>query len=130
MNLLNNIKILIIILILVACSNKTEILPDEYLVKAKLNNQYKSTILIEGDKVSKSRFHLNIIPENAGITWKAADNKFSTPEKITKDYNTILISGKPNYVGEIYIDIRWSTYGTNINTGKVFQKRYILKVEE
>lgn len=130
MNLLNSIKILLISIILTACSNKTEILPDEYLVKAKLNNQYKSTILIEGDKVSKSRFHLSIIPQNAGITWKPSDNKFSTPGKITKDYNTILISGKPNYKGEIYIDIRWSTYGTNINTGKSFQKRYILKVEE
>ncbi|WP_257797301.1 hypothetical protein [Aggregatibacter actinomycetemcomitans] len=113
-----------------SCGNKTKNLENEYLGTGNLNKLYEKNIILPGDSVTKSSLRINMFPDNSGLTWKVNDNPFSIPPIITKDYNNITIKGRPKNIGEIYIDFSWTTYGTNISTGRKFQKRYILKVEE
>ncbi|WP_109091901.1 hypothetical protein [Aggregatibacter actinomycetemcomitans] len=122
--------VLLSILFIFSCGNKTKKLENEYLGTGNLNKLYEKNIILPGDLVTKSSLRINIFPDNSGLTWKVNDNPFSTPPIVTKDYNNITIKGRPKNIGEIYIDFSWTTYGTNISTGRKFQKRYILKVEE
>ncbi|AMQ93208.1 hypothetical protein BBH51_05795 [Aggregatibacter actinomycetemcomitans] len=120
----------IISILLISCNDIINKLDNEYLTNAYKDKYYQNTININEGKVNKLTFKINIHPDNSGLIWEANDNPFSTPPIVTKDYNNITIKGRPKNIGEIYIDFSWTTYGTNISTGRKFQKRYILKVEE
>ncbi|WP_257797300.1 hypothetical protein [Aggregatibacter actinomycetemcomitans] len=116
--------------IISSCIDLTKRLDDEFLGVVKKNELYSNIIELPGNQVNELTFRVNIEPVESGIKWEANNGKFFRTRTAKKDYGSITIEGKPNNIGNIYINFYWSTYGTNISTGRKFQKRYILKVEE
>ncbi|MBN6076031.1 hypothetical protein HYE59_00305 [Aggregatibacter actinomycetemcomitans] len=97
---------------------------------AKVNKDYKNQIVLPKKSVIPDGLRIIISPKDSGLKWEPSEYKDTVQPIEAKDYNTIVISGKPNVTGEIYIDFSWSTYGSMIYSPKAYKKRYILKVEE
>lgn len=135
-------KVLILILscayiVLLGCSQKIRVYPDK-LLDAKVGQPYyaeikitggrviydRSSIEINGSKVSACSFYSNIEPAN-GLR---IESIYSNNETVNQ-YNYLKIYGTPLEATNSLITIAGSTYGT-MYPGRQFEKTYQLKVNE
>lgn len=126
---MRKILLITLYLLLTSCVDSINVMKDETLPKAKKELFYSHHIHLPGGFASPISFLLKITPNDSGITYRFMEDPLIVVG-IKEDYNNIIIEGTPRNAGEIYIDFNWSTYGRNYSTGKKFQKKYILKVEE
>ncbi|WP_109078319.1 hypothetical protein [Aggregatibacter kilianii] len=110
-----------------SCGNNMDKLEDEYLGKINLNEEYHYTVNLDklaNGKAVETSVKVAITPENSGLTGKYLFNEQAQPAQ-----NIVVIEGKPQVKGDIYIDVQWGIYGNMSYSPKLFKKRYILKAE-
>ena len=64
--------------------------------------------------------------QDSGLSWSPKVEKLDNGVTV-KNYDYIVISGKPYNAGSIYIDLHWGIYGNHYPY--LFKKRYILEVK-
>ncbi|MBN6073942.1 hypothetical protein HYE60_01470, partial [Aggregatibacter actinomycetemcomitans] len=104
---------------ILSCGNGVNKLDDEYLGNIKKNQPYSAMIILPKRIVNELSFSIKFTPDTSGLTWFVKE-ELSSPG--IKNYDKIFIEGKPNVTNDIYIDFYWTTYGTNMSSGKHFQK--------
>ncbi|MBN6069790.1 hypothetical protein HYE53_01290 [Aggregatibacter actinomycetemcomitans] len=130
-SLFSNIKYLFIFFIslffVISCRNNTDKLEDEYLGEIQRDSEYRYVIDIDklaNGKAIETSVKMTISPENSGITGKYLFN-----EQADLAQNLVIIEGKPQLQGDIYIDLQWGIYGNMSYSPKLFKKRYLLKIK-
>ncbi|MBN6076004.1 hypothetical protein HYE59_00145 [Aggregatibacter actinomycetemcomitans] len=130
-SLFSNIKYLFVFFIslffVISCGNNTDKLEDEYLGEIQKDSEYRYVIDIDklaNGKAIETSVKMTILPENSGITGKYLFN-----EQADLAQNLVIIEGKPQLQGDIYIDLQWGIYGNMSYSPKLFKKRYSLKVK-
>ncbi|ACX81720.1 Uncharacterised protein [Aggregatibacter actinomycetemcomitans] len=110
-----------------SCGNNTDKLEDKYLGEIQTNSEYRYVIDIDklaNGKAIETSVKIAISPENSGITVRYLFN-----EQANLTQNLVIIEGKPQLQGDIYIDLQWGIYGNMSYSPKLFKKRYSLKVK-
>ncbi|KYK91578.1 hypothetical protein, partial [Aggregatibacter actinomycetemcomitans] len=108
----------------ISCGNNTDKLEDEYLGEIQKDSEYRYVIDIDklaNGKAIETSVKMTISPENSGITGKYLFNKQADLAQ-----NLVIIEGKPQLQGDIYIDLQWGIYGNMSYSPKLFKKRYLL----
>ncbi|EGY33380.1 lipoprotein, putative [Aggregatibacter actinomycetemcomitans serotype e str. SC1083] len=130
-SLFSNVKYLFVFFIslffVISCGNNTDKLEDEYLGEIQKDSEYRYVIDIDklaNGKAIETSVKMTISPENSGITGKYLFNKQADLAQ-----NLVIIEGKPQLQGDIYIDLQWGIYGNMSYSPKLFKKRYLLKIK-
>ncbi|EHK90635.1 hypothetical protein [Aggregatibacter actinomycetemcomitans] len=130
-SLFSNVKYLFVFFIslffVISCGNNTDKLEDEYLGEIQKDSEYRYVIDIDklsNGKTIETSVKMTISPENLGITGKYLFN-----EQADLAQNLVIIEGKPQLQGDIYIDLQWGIYGNMSYSPKLFKKRYLLKIK-
>ncbi|MBN6074164.1 hypothetical protein HYE60_02645 [Aggregatibacter actinomycetemcomitans] len=130
-SLFSNVKYLFVFFIslffVISCGNNTDKLEDEYLGEIQRDSEYRYVIDIDklaNGKAIETSVKVTISPENSGITGKYLFN-----EQADLAQNLVIIEGKPQLQGDIYIDLQWGIYGNMSYSPKLFKKRYLLKIK-
>ncbi|MBN6079636.1 hypothetical protein [Aggregatibacter actinomycetemcomitans] len=130
-SLFSNVKYLFVFFIslffVISCGNNTDKLEDEYLGEIQKDSEYRYVIDIDklaNGKTIETSVKMTISPENLGITGKYLFN-----EQADLAQNIVIIEGKPQLQGDIYIDLQWGIYGNMSYSPKLFKKRYLLKIK-
>ncbi|MBN6063370.1 hypothetical protein [Aggregatibacter actinomycetemcomitans] len=130
-SLFSNVKYLFVFFIslffVISCGNNTDKLEDEYLGEIQKDSEYRYVIDIDklaDGKTIETSVKMTISPENLGITGKYLFN-----EQADLAQNLVIIEGKPQLQGDIYIDLQWGIYGNMSYSPKLFKKRYLLKIK-
>ncbi|CDG19042.1 MULTISPECIES: hypothetical protein [Xenorhabdus] len=130
---MRKIILLLFIIFTSSCSSTSvSVYPEgNYLPDATVGKEYHVSILIEGGGVY-SKTPIIIEPPDSGIKWSPHKEKFTLDgkEKISNNYNKLMIIGKPSKVGEIHISVGGGVRGTMFSGSREFNKTYIIKVKE
>ncbi|QUG76097.1 hypothetical protein GKQ23_14290 [Erwinia sp. E602] len=135
--LLKNVMILFIYLISSCSSGQVIFTPqEEKLPDAKVGSFYVYYIGLaskdsgESFYLSEDNIRLSISPENSGITIKPAFEhcSFEYEKRKCSGFNKFIVKGNPLLHGVVRIDIIGRTYGSMVDKGYIFKKKYFIKI--